>query len=78
MVQSLSLSLEHKRRLQETPFGHFLDLPQFTSDCGAGSSKGSSSYSGYLFGCSAMLMAWLYEHTTLFSPSVLDASPRLF
>nr|DAD39486.1 TPA_asm: hypothetical protein HUJ06_013809 [Nelumbo nucifera] len=29
MLNSLSLSLEHKR-LQQTPFGHFLDLPHVT------------------------------------------------
>ncbi|XP_019053691.1 PREDICTED: uncharacterized protein LOC109114851 [Nelumbo nucifera] len=53
-------------------------LDQFVSRCGAGSSGGSSSYSGCLFGCSAVLMAWLYKHTTLFSPLVPDASPCLF
>nr|DAD18124.1 TPA_asm: hypothetical protein HUJ06_019587 [Nelumbo nucifera] len=30
MLYSLFLSLEHKRRFQQTPFGHFLDLPQVT------------------------------------------------
>ncbi|XP_077228334.1 uncharacterized protein LOC143861278 [Tasmannia lanceolata] len=32
---------------------------------------------GYINGCAILLQVWLFEHTTLWEPSVPDARPRL-